>query len=125
MIYVKRVKERENIEKTINLLKLVPVRNIKWDKNEEGLVVLLKPKIRNPFFAKHILPRLRHPYYKVKLDSVGSFVWERCDGRLTVQEVADDMKAKFGEQVEPLYDRLNLFLQSLEKNRFIFYKGLP
>ncbi len=119
------MKKGENIEKTINLLNLVPVRNIKWDKNDEGLVVLLKPKIKNPFLAKHILPRLRHPYYKVKLDSVGSFVWERCDGKLTVQEVADDMKAKFGEQVEPLYDRLNLFLQSLEKNRFIFYKGLP
>jgi len=118
------VRKGEKQQKTINLLKLVPVRNIKWNKNDEGLVVLLKPKIKNPFFAKHILPRLKHPYYKIRLDSVGSFIWERCDGQRAVQEVAEDMKAKFGEQVEPLYDRLNLFLQSLEKNRFIFYRSL-
>ena len=118
------MKKGEKEEKKINLLKLVPVRNINWEKNEEGLIVLLKPKIKNPFFAKHLLPRLKSPYYKIRLDSVGSFVWERCDGNLTVKELAEDLKAKFGEEVEPLYDRLNLFLQSLEKNRFIFYKDL-
>ncbi len=110
--------------KTINLLNLVPVRNISWEKNEEGLIVLLKPKIKNPFFAKRLLPRLKSPHYKIKLDSVGSFLWEKCDGKMTVKELAEKLKANFGEGVEPLYDRLNLFLQSLEKNRFIFYRGL-
>lgn len=108
----------------INLLDLVPVKNIHWEKTEEGLVVLLKPKFQHPFLRKHLLPRLKRPHFKVKLDAVGSFVWEQCDGKQTVQEVAQNLKKKFGEEVEPLYERIAMFLQTLEKNRFIYYEGL-
>ncbi len=108
----------------INLLELVPVRTISWEKSQEGLVVLLKPKFRHPFLVKHLLPRLRRPHYKIKLDSIGSFAWELCDGNRSVKELAECMSQEFGETVEPIYDRLTLFLQSLEKNRFIHYKGL-
>ena len=105
----------------INLLDLIPVRNIKWEKKED-LIVLLKPKFKHPFLRKHILPRLKNPYFKIRLDPVGSFIWELCNGSLPVRELAKSLKDKFGDEVEPLYDRLALFLQSLEKNHFIFYK---
>ena len=118
------MKKRGIDKPEINLLDLVPVKNIQWEKTEDGLVVLLKPKFQHPFFKKHVLPRLKRPYFKVKLDAVGSFVWEQCDGKQTVQEVAQNLKEKFGEEVEPLYDRIALFLQNLEKNRFIYYEGL-
>ena len=114
-----------NIEKesTINLLDLIPTRILKWEKIEEGLVVLLKPKFKNPFLSKHILPRLKNPYYKIKLDSTGSYLWLACDGKRNVQEIGKILEEKFGEKVDPLYDRLALFLQSLERNRFIQYKN--
>jgi len=118
------VKRRDSKGETINLLELVPVRTISWEKSQEDLVVLLKPKFRHPLLVKNLLPRLKRPHYKIKLDSVGSFVWEQCDGNRSVKELAENMKERFGEDVEPLYDRLTLFLQSLEKNRFIYYKGL-
>ncbi len=117
------MKKRVIDKPEINLLGLVPVKNIQWEKTEDGLVVLLKPKFQHPFFKKHLLPRLKRPYFKVKLDAVGSFVWEQCDGKQTVQEVAQNLKERFGEEVEPLHDRIALFLQSLEKNRFIYYEG--
>lgn len=117
--------KKPKVEKPeINLLELIPVKNIEWEKTEEGLIVLLKPKFTHPFFKKHILPRLKHPFYKVKLDDVGSFVWEWCDGKKTVKEIARGLKEKFGEKVEPLHNRLALYLQNLEKNRFIYFKGL-
>lgn len=109
---------------TTNLLELIPVRTISWKKSQEGLIVLLKPKFRHPFFVKHFLPRLKKPHYRIKLDSIGSFVWGQCDGNRSVKELAELMRQEFGEKVEPLYDRLTLFLQNLEKNRFIYYKGL-
>lgn len=87
------------------------------------MIVLLKPKFKNPFLARHLLPRLKNPYYKIWLDAVGSCVWEHCDGLLTVKEVGRKLKDKFGDQLEPLYDRLARFLQDLEKNRFIYYKN--
>ena len=117
--------KKRGVEKPeINLLDLAPVKNIRWEKTEEELVVLLKPKFQHPFLRKHLLPRLKRPYFKVKLDAVGSFVWEQCDGKRTVQEIAQNLKERFGEEVEPLYDRIALFLQNLEKNRFIYYEGL-
>jgi len=118
------VKRRDPEGKTINLLDLIPVRTISWERNEKGLIVLLKPKFRHPFIVKHFLSRLRKPHYRINLDSIGSYVWEQCDGNRSVKEVAENMGQEFGEKVEPLYDRLTLFLQSLEKNHFIYYKGL-
>jgi hypothetical protein len=118
------VKKPRVEEPQINLLELIPVKNMQWEKKEDGLIVLLKPKFKHPFFKKHILPRLKYPFYKVKLDDVGSFVWERCDGKKTVNEIAHGLKEEFGEKVEPLHNRLALFLQNLEKNRFIYFKGL-
>ncbi len=116
--------EREKDEKRkVNLLDLIPVRNINWKKEEDELIVLLQPKFKNPFLAKHLLPRLKNPYYKIRLDDVGSFLWERCDGILTVKELANCMKDRFGDKIEPLYDRIALFLQSLERNHLIKYRG--
>lgn len=115
--------KKRGVEKPkINLLDLIPVRNIKWEKKEDGLIILLKPKFEHSFLKKYVLPRLKKPYFKIKLDHVGSFTWELCDGSLRVKEVAKSLKDKFGEDVEPLYDRLALFLQSLEKTHLIFYK---
>jgi len=116
------VKKRGVEETKINLLDLVPIRNIKWEKKENSLIVLLKPKFTQAFLSKHVLPRLKNPYYRIKLDDMGSYIWESCDGQSTVKELAEGLKNKFGDRVEPLYDRLALFLQSLEKNHFILYK---
>ncbi len=106
----------------INLLNLIPVQITKCEIMEDGLVVLLKPKFFNPFLAKHLLPRMKHPHYKIKLDEIGSFFWSNCDGTKTVQKIAELHKKQFGEKVEPLYDRIAHFLTSLEKNRLITFK---
>ncbi len=109
--------------KPVNLLDLVPEPCASWTKNKDGLVILFKPKFKHPFFQKHILPHMRRPHYKIKLDTVGSFILEHCDGTRTVREVGEKLKAQFGDQVEPLFDRLSLFFQQLERNRFILFKG--
>jgi len=116
------LKKEKKKKKSINLLDLVPIRNIKEEKQEDGLIVLLKPKFKHPFLVRHLLPRMKNPYYKIKLDEKGSYIWELCDGQLTVKELAKILKNKFGNELEPLYDRLSFFLHNLEKNRFIVYK---
>ena len=110
-------------ESAINLLDLIPSRILKWKKNEEGLVVLLKPKFKIPILSKHLLPRMKSPYYRIKLDFIGSYMWLACDGKRNVQEIGKMLEEKFEEKIDPLYDRLALFLQSLEKHRFIQYKN--
>jgi hypothetical protein len=116
------MKKKAESRPQINLLDLVPVRTIEWKKTDE-LVVLLKPKFNHPFLAKHILPRMKSPHFKIKLDEIGSFFWENCDGTKTVKEIGEIQRQKFGEKVEPLYDRISLFLQNLEKNGLITFKN--
>lgn len=108
----------------INLFELIPVQNMEWETRENGLVSLLKPKFKNPLLAKYLLPRLKNPYYRVKLDEVGTCVWKQCNGENSVKEIAEILYQEFGQKLEPVHDRLSLFLQSLERNQFIKYKNL-
>jgi hypothetical protein len=116
------VKKEASSPSELNLLELVPIRNITWEKDEEGLVSLLKPKIQSPFLAKFFQHRLKRPYYKVKLDAIGSHFWENCDGRNSVKVIAELQKQEFGESVEPVYERIGQFLQTLERHRFIVFE---
>jgi len=50
------VKKRAVEKSKINLLDLIPVRNIKWEKKEDGLIVLLKPKFEHVLLKKYVLP---------------------------------------------------------------------
>lgn len=94
-----------------------------WETDEDGLVTLLKPKFRNKLLIRHLLPRMRNPHFKIKLDDIGSFFWTNCDGRRAVREIGELHKQKFGERVEPLYERISQFLQTLQRNRFITFKN--
>ena len=88
-------------------------------------VILLYPKFRNKLLVKFLLPRMKKPDWKIRLDEFGSWVWQRCDGRATVREIAEGMREHFGEKVEPVYDRLGLFFKKLESDQFIQYENLP
>ena len=119
------MKKKTGTDFSINLLDLIPVRNIEWKKSEKGLAVLLKPKYQSAFLQKHVLPRFKNPHYRIKLDDFGSFVWEASDGTRTVKETGELLRNKFGEEIDPLYERLSQFFHSLEKNGFIIFKGIP
>ena len=53
----------------------------------------------------------------------GSFLWKQIDGEKTVGQLADALKAQFGKDAEPLYDRLVKYMQILRNNRFILFRG--
>jgi len=118
------VKKQKADPSVVNLLELIPDKNIKSEKSEDGFSVLLKPKYRHPLFVKHVLPHMKRPNYKINLDDIGTFIWDLCDGKNTVEEIGNKLKETFGDKVEPLYDRLRIFFQNLEKNKFITFKNL-
>lgn len=103
----------------MNLLELRPSRNIRWEMGEDGFAVLLVPKFRNRLLAEWLMPRLAKPYFRVKLDALGSFVWQRCDGSTPVEKIAEEMKTAFGNSAEPVHDRIAAFLRKLEKEKFL------
>lgn len=100
----------------VNLFDLRPRKLVGWEPGENDLVVVLVPKFRNRFAIKWIMPRLRKPLVRVKLDKIGSFVWKHCDGNTTVAEIADRTKTKFGEEVEPVDERVSAFMVKLMRS---------
>ena len=112
--------QKKGIEK--NLLDLYPKRNRDWEKTDENLVVILIPKLGNHFLGRLIKPQLKNPNYRLKSDEIGSFVWEHCNGSDNVEVIGNNLKKKFGDTVEPVYERLSLFFKSLENSNSIIWQ---
>lgn len=58
----------------------------------------------------------------IHLDEIGSFVWQKIDGKTTVAEIAQDLKINFGERVMPVDKKLKKFLSLLKEYKFIKFK---
>ena len=109
----------KEVTESSNLLDYIPVRSIEWERREDDLVTLLRPKFSNKLFKKYLLPRMKQPNYKIYLDKFGSYVWTLCDGSTTIGKIGERLQEEFGREVEPVYDRLALYIRQLVKARFI------
>jgi len=108
----------------INLLELVPRRLIEHELGDDKLVILHAPRFKAKWLRKLFEPRLKQPFLKVNLDEIGTEVWLNIDGVRDIKEIADMMKEKFKDKIEPCYDRLGLFMAQLERSRFICYTNI-
>ena len=115
--------KKDRYEKDANLLDLIPRRLVEHETDGEGRTVLLIPKFRGSILGPFLQPRLKRPFQRLNLDAFGSFVWERCDGRATVGAIADALRRKFGDAVEPAEERLATFIGQLTRGRLIALEG--
>jgi hypothetical protein len=107
-----------SISQPSNLLDLRPKRNLEWETAGDR-VILLVPRFRGRISNKLLAPLFARPNIRVKLDSFGSYVWNRCDGGTTVMDIGEGMAETFGEPLDPLYDRIGRFLRTLARDRFL------
>lgn len=56
---------------------------------------------------------------QIHLDEMGAFIWPLINGENTVADIAESVKAHFGEKAEPLYDRLVTYMDMLERYGFV------
>ncbi len=107
-----------------NYLDKIPMRNkaLHWSKNEELVTIRVEhkgiyDKIAQKFFHK---PR----YSNIALDKFGSYVWKQIDGESSIFEIGKKVKAEFGEEAEPLYQRLSKYFYILREERYITFKKM-
>ncbi len=113
-------KERKESE---NYLKRRPVKpeRINWSVDNEGIVTLdientgFFNRVAQKFFKK---PKVSH----IHLDKLGSFVWPLIDGERDLVALGVLVKEHFGEEAEPLYERLAKYFQILESYSFVEWK---
>nr|MBP3598426.1 PqqD family protein [Eubacterium sp.] len=103
-----------------NYLEYVPVHNpdFPWSEDSDELVTV---HVKN----KGVMNRLAQKFLKkpkisqVHLDKYGSFIWKQIDGSRTVLEIAELADRQFGEELQPLYERLCTYVAQLEQVQFI------
>ena len=106
-------------EEAPNLLRYSPKRTVRFLVNADGRITLLTPKFKSAFLRRKLLPRMKRPYFRINLDEYGSWVWNQIDGRKTVMEIGEAMRNRFGQEAEPVYPRLGLFINHLARQKLI------
>ena len=90
--------------------------SINYKVDDNGIVTVLEKqdhKIQK-FFRKL---RFKIPLYKeITFDEISSEVFTQIDGIKTVKEIGEYLEVKFGEKVNPLYERLLTFLNHIYVN---------
>ena len=99
----------------IPILDRVPVRHREFEV-EDDLVIVQVPRFDGRIGA-WLVRRLRRPNYRVRLDRFGTDVWRLCDGARTVREIAQVLRGKHGEEIEPAEERVAGFLQRMDRAR--------
>ncbi len=120
---LRRNNKKRSGRRELNLLTVRPKRLREFERNDRGMAVILVPRFGDNRLGRWLMKRVKHPYHRLTLDEVGTFAWDRFDGRTPVKEIASEMEDKFGEKVQPVYDRLGLFLNQLSRARIISLEG--
>ena len=106
-------------KKNNNLLDLIPIHHVNWIEDEKGKITLQKPRFQNRFLLKLIQQFQIKETFQIHLDEFGSYVWKQFDGNQCIYDIGLKLKDTFGECVEPVFDRLGLFIKMLIKNHLI------
>ncbi len=91
---------------------------IKWSEAADGIITLeienkgIFNRIAQKLFSK---PRISY----IHLDIIGSFLWSRLNGKDNIIELGKCVEEQFGEEANPLYERLAKYLQILDSYHFI------
>jgi hypothetical protein len=109
-------------KKSDNLLDLIPERNCKWDKAEDGRIYLFVPRFRNKLMKRFMLWLGRSEYVKVYFDNLGTRSWELIDGKRSIEEIGGLMEKGKDEPLQQFYERLSEFLIVLSRNKFVVLK---
>ncbi|MDQ7815951.1 MAG: PqqD family protein [Melioribacteraceae bacterium] len=116
--------QRRKILKKANYLDLHPLRLHGEEISDENIVTIIIPKFKNKFIVQYIVPKLKSPDIKLKLDEIGTATWLLLDGKKNVREISNLLMEKFGDKIEPVNQRLTKFLTGLYEQRLITFQEI-
>lgn len=113
------MKKKKEVVKE-NYLERIPKRPDKFDftVDEEGIVTLnIENKGVFNRIAQKLLKKPKVSY--IHLDEMGSFIWPLMDGEKDITAIGKFVEEKFGEEANPLYERLAKYFQILDSYGFV------
>lgn len=114
-------KKKKKILSRERFLSSRPLRNpaIGWERSDDGTITLKIPRAKGgivDLFAKSLtLP----DYKQVKLDEVGSEVWQRLDGEMEVSQLIRWMNEQFKMNPREAEVSLGIYLEKLSERGYI------
>lgn len=92
--------------------------DLTWTLSESGEVIV---EMENKGFTNRIAQRFfkRPAKSHITLEGMGSFIWTCVDGQRTVYDIGLLVHDKFGDEAEPLYERLSVYMKHLEQVGFV------
>ncbi len=117
-------------KRKVNYLEQVPLRNVEYIEEQGQRITLLIPKFKSERLRRILVPRSRSPYIKVRLDELGSLVWQQIDGVKTVGEICELIGHEEAAPEKPISqghnhsieERMTRFLSELYKSHFILFR---
>jgi len=106
-----------------NFLLYVPViKHTEWIEKENKVFLLFHYNRPIERLAAWLVRKPRTT--DMKLDKLGSRVWKLIDGKKTVYDISQCLLNNYGDEYEPVYDRLTMYLRYINKKGWIrFEKG--
>jgi len=113
-----RLRRQPRLQRTRQeVAKSIPVRNklVEWRTEETGEVSLIIP-VDQKRHLRFLIRLMDLPDKRVvALDEVGSFVWGRCDGTATFEDIAVELGSSFGMTRREAEASLSEFFRILGK----------
>ena len=110
-----RESQTEMAGRGANLLDVIPERTRAFRDEDNGTVTVLIPRFGDGRVGSVLEKFFRSSPITLHLDEMGTAVWRLCDGQRSVYEIGDCLKAKFGDRIDPIYERLGAFLHQMRR----------
>ena len=98
---------------------LIPRPIVASETAENHRVHLLLPRYGSGKIGRLLEQMIKSSPVRVKLDDLGSAVWQLCNGQRNVGEIARTIDQKFGDRARPVNERLAIFFRVLERQKLI------
>ncbi len=106
----------------VNYLDFIPIHNEKFrfEISEDYKVTIFQENTGAfNWIAQKLFKKPR--FSQIHLDDMGNFIWPLMDGKRNLLDIAALVKEEFGEDAEPLYNRLVQYVKTLESYGFIVF----
>ena len=109
-------------KKVVNLYTLVPEQKRPFEERGDGTIDVLLPRYGNNRVGRLVGSIFNKRPVRIQLDDIGASVWRLCDGRRTVRDIGTSLQQEFGDRIEPVYERLEVFLKQMSNAGIITLK---
>jgi hypothetical protein len=116
--------KRRKVLKSTNFPDLIPIHLQKYKTDEAGLVTLVIPKFSNEKFARWFIPARKSTDITIKLEKFGSAAWLLMDGKRNMQEIFDLLTEQFGDEIQPVTERMTKYLSLLYNQKHVSFAQL-